>query len=227
MNSTLLIRLQAPMQAWGVQSKFSVRDTCREPTKSGVIGLLCCALGRRRDENLEDLVDLRMGVRVDREGMLMKDYQTVRNYLKADGSIEEKDSFISHRYYLSDAIFLVGLEGKNEEQLHALLHALQHPRWLLYLGRRAFPPSKPVWLPDGLRLGIDLQRALAEYPFLCGEATYQKSGQLRVLLEDPQGGVTQRDIPQPFSSRSFSPRSVSVLSIRKPASVLEEGKDVS
>ncbi|NMC29668.1 MAG: type I-E CRISPR-associated protein Cas5/CasD [Pelolinea sp.] len=225
MTGTLLIRLEAPMQAWGVQSKFSMRDTCREPTKSGVIGLLCCALGRQRSENLEDLVDLRMGVRVDREGMLMKDFQTARNIMNAKGSPDT--NVISDRYFLADAVFLVGLEGKNEEQLHTLLHALQHPRWLLYLGRRAFPPSKPVWLPDGLRLGIDLQRALAEYPFLCGEATYQKSEQLRVLLEDPQGGVTQRDIPQPFSSRSFSPRSVLVLSIRKPASVLEEGKDVS
>lgn len=225
MTGTLLIRLEAPMQAWGVQSKFSVRDTCREPTKSGVIGLLCCALGRRRDENLDDLVDLRMGVRVDREGMLMKDFQTARSIMNAKGSPDT--NVISDRYFLADAVFLVGLEGKNEEQLHVLLFALQHPRWLLYLGRRAFPPSKPVWLPNGLRLGIDLQRALAEYPFLCGEATNQKSEQLRVLLEDPRGGVTLRDIPQPFSSRSFSPRSVSVLSMRKPTSALEEGKDVS
>ena len=213
------------MQAWGVQSKFSVRDTCREPTKSGVIGLLCCALGWRRDENLDDLVDLRMGVRVDREGMLMKDFQTARDILYAN----EKPgaNTISQRFYLADAVFLVGLEGEDEDQLHTLLHALQHPRWLLYLGRRAFPPSKPVWLPDGLRLGIDLQRALADYPFLCSAATYQKSEQLRVLLEDPQGGVTQRDIPQPFSLRNFSPRSVSVISVQKPASILEEGNDVS
>ena len=225
MTGTLLIRLEAPMQAWGVQSKFSVRDTCREPTKSGVIGLLCCALGRRRDENLDDLVDLRMGVRVDREGMLMKDFQTARDILYANG--KPGANTISQRFYLADAVFLVGLEGEDEDQLYTLLHALQHPRWLLYLGRRAFPPSKPVWLPDGLRLGIDLQRALADYPFLCSAATYQKSEQLRVLLEDPQGGVTQRDIPQPFSLRNFSPRSVSVISVQKPASILEEGNDVS
>ena len=39
--STLLLRLAGPMQSWGVQSRFSVRDTGLEPSKSGVIGLLC------------------------------------------------------------------------------------------------------------------------------------------------------------------------------------------
>jgi len=51
--STLLLKLAAPMQSWGLASKFDTRDTAREPTKSGVIGLLAAALGINRDNNEE------------------------------------------------------------------------------------------------------------------------------------------------------------------------------
>src|SRR5258706_11213757 len=74
--STLLLRLAAPMQSWGTQSRFVVRDTGLEPSKSGVIGLLCAALGRPREAPMEDLARLRMGVRVDREGVMQTDYHT-------------------------------------------------------------------------------------------------------------------------------------------------------
>ena len=43
--ATLLLRLAAPLQAWGSDSKFETRKTDREPTKSGVVGLLAAALG--------------------------------------------------------------------------------------------------------------------------------------------------------------------------------------
>src|SRR5574340_411584 len=125
--STLLIRLIAPMQSWGVQSRYDPRDSGREPSKSGVIGLLCAALGRPRWEDVDDLASLRMGVRVDREGTLQWDYQTVKN---ADKPV------VSQRAYLSGAAFLVGFEG-DLSLLKDIQHALQHPVWCLYLGRKA------------------------------------------------------------------------------------------
>ena len=74
--ATLLLRLAAPLQAWGADSKFETRKTAREPTKSGVIGLLAAALGLRRDETepLTRLAQLRFGVRVEREGQLLVDF---------------------------------------------------------------------------------------------------------------------------------------------------------
>ena len=66
--NTLLIRLAGPMQSWGTQSRFFTRDTGHEPSKSGVIGVLCAALGWGREAPLDDLARLRMGVRVDRPG---------------------------------------------------------------------------------------------------------------------------------------------------------------
>ena len=85
--SILLLRLAGPMQSWGIQSRFSVRDTGLEPSRSGVVGLLCCALGRSRDEPLDEFLPdkLAMGVRVDREGRMARDWHTAQYVAKAGG----------------------------------------------------------------------------------------------------------------------------------------------
>lgn len=41
----LALILDAPMQSWGFSSRFQRRTTGLHPTKSGVIGMLCAALG--------------------------------------------------------------------------------------------------------------------------------------------------------------------------------------
>src|SRR4030043_150082 len=95
--AVLLIRLCGPMQSWGTQSRFSNRDTELEPSKSGVIGLLCAALGKPRDEreaqippSINELSALKMGVRVDREGAVKCDYHTALNVkvAKAGGGVK-------------------------------------------------------------------------------------------------------------------------------------------
>lgn len=58
--STLLLRFAAPLQAWGTESKYDIRKTDREPSKSGIVGFLAAALGRKRDESVEDLNALRV-----------------------------------------------------------------------------------------------------------------------------------------------------------------------
>ena len=80
--ATLLLRFAAPLQSWGINSKFDRRDTYNAPTKSGIIGLLGAALGLQRNETTEfkKLTDnLRIGIRVDKEGVLLRDYQTVQS----------------------------------------------------------------------------------------------------------------------------------------------------
>ncbi len=104
--STLLLRCSGPLQSWGTRSRFSER----EPSKSGVIGLLAAALGRDRSESVVDIASLRIGVRVDREGTILRDFHTAQQVAKASGAIRN-DAVLSNRYYLMDAVFLVGLEG--------------------------------------------------------------------------------------------------------------------
>ena len=83
----LILRLMGPMQSWGTQSRFSNRDSDLEPSKSGVIGLLCAAMGKPRDdlETIGKLFRLKMGIRVDRQGILKCDYHTALNIAKAGG----------------------------------------------------------------------------------------------------------------------------------------------
>ena len=218
--TTLLLRLQAPMQSWGISSHFGVRDTCREPTKSGVIGLICAALGRPRSAAVNDFAQLKMGIRVDREGKIMKDYQIAQNVYKASGG-KPKQSEPSNRYYLSDAVFLVGLEGE-KSLLMEIQEALCRPKWFLYLGRKAFPPSRPLWLSDGLQ-NVPLMEALVSYPLLA----VPSEERLRVVIEDEKGPILRKDVPISFLGRSFISRNVRVSYIEHTGEILEEVEDVS
>lgn len=215
---TLLLCCAAPLQAWDTQSNFGVRTTGREPSKSGIIGLLCAAIGRERHEPVNDLAALRMGVRVDQEGHILRDWHTAGKdgYLKASGAIEQETLITSTRYYLTDAAFLVGLESDDRTLLRNLHDALRYPRWMLFLGRKACPPSKPLYLPDGLQ-DTDLLTALKTYAWLGRlEKRYQRVKKenlqhLRIVLDDPDHGEQVRnDHPISFEkgNRRFAPRRV-------------------
>lgn len=135
--STLLLRFAAPMQSWGLD-KFERRGTERLPTKSAVIGIIAAALGRRRNESIDDLMRLSYAARIDSEGSVMCDFHTSKVEVK-------NDSYITNRYYLADAMFLVGLEG-NETLLVSIDRALRNPVFPLFLGRRSCPPEGQISL---------------------------------------------------------------------------------
>lgn len=138
--STLLLRFAAPLQSWGDDSKFNVRRTYAIPTKSGVIGLLAAALGlsRTADRDIQHLNEsLTMGVRVDQPGEMIEDFHTARG---------DKQSDITRRQYLCDAVFTVGLESQDDHLIKKLEEALHHPTYPLFLGRRACPPTLPLSL---------------------------------------------------------------------------------
>jgi len=196
--STLLLRLAAPLQSWGLDNKFERRMTMREPTKSGVIGMLAAALGRRREEGEEavkDLAPLRFGVRIDQPGQLLHDFHT------AQGKTE-KEKFVTHRYYLADAVFLVGLEG-DDAFLQMLDEAINAPAFPLYLGRRSCPPAGRVSL--GIR-GKMLEDALREEPWQASwwrqKRELRLAEQIRLTLvldSDGTGAVRRRDLPLSFN----------------------------
>lgn len=209
---TLLLRLAGPMQSWGTTSRFDERDTQLEPSKSGVLGLLCAALGRDRAEPVDDLARLRMGVRVDREGLLMRDYQTATGVLiAANAKPDMGRTVVSPRFYLADAAFLVGLEGPDLAFLEVLNSALQAPHWPLALGRKSFVPSLPVWLGGGSGLhASDLAAALAEQVRIAAPRFEQRGIPVRLLLEHPDTGALRHDQPTaPFAARRFGQRFVS------------------
>lgn len=196
--STLLLRLAAPMQSWGLDSKFDIRGTQREPTKSGVLGLLASALGLRRDDvqALSELAQLRFGVRVDREGKLLHDFHMAHGI---------KSDYVTHRYYLSDAVFLCGLESDDTELLQKCAYALTHPAFPLFLGRRSCPPTLPLVL--SIR-DCDLETALREEERLVDSCDTVRM-ELEVPTQDDTAAVV-KDVPVSFSPlrREFSYRKV-------------------
>jgi CRISPR system Cascade subunit CasD len=203
--STLLLRMRAPMMSWGDHSRFTIRDTRREPTKSAVIGLLCAALGRPRWEPVNDLAALTMGVRVNQEGLVQCDYHTVMAGIKSSGS--PGGTVISRRYYIADADYLVGLAG-DRTVLETLDAALQVPAWQLYFGRKSFVPSCPV------RAGIvdgPLLTALQDYPYRThrhGKPIRKLPDKLRYVLEVSDSLDVRQDVPIDWQKRLFGSRCV-------------------
>lgn len=213
--TTLLLRLVGPMQSWGTTSRFDERDTGKEPSKSGVLGLLAAALGIDREnwEDLKPLTELSMAVRHDRPGILKRDYQTAGcaksdMIIKANGT-KSSDGVTSYRYYLADAAFLVGLEGKDPYFLESIQASLKNPVWTLSLGRKSYLPSETVWFNEGLQ-NDKLIDVMKQWPWI--SSLHKKDRPEKLLLSmDSQGGEGTLKMDQPLSSfalRKFGARFV-------------------
>lgn len=240
--ASLLFKLEGPMQSWGTRSRFTIRETGMEPSKSGVVGLVCAALGKPRKEvpgdgwpPLEDLARLGFAVRVDRPGRIERDYQTAGGSRLGDdyGVIRADESgltpVVSHRFYLADASFLVGFEGDGA-LLERIAKALWQPRWPLYLGRKSYLPSRPLPLGDGLG-DEPLLRRLETYPWFARsereEKRIRESWQTGRPLElemvadatlvrgrsGASRGETAQDVPIDFAARRFGVREIARYSI--------------
>jgi CRISPR system Cascade subunit CasD len=214
---TLLIQLVGPMQSWGTSSQFSQRDTGKSPSKSAVLGLLAAASGIDRENwaDLEPLTHLKMGVRFDRPGVLKSDYQTAGcarsdSIIKANGSQERGGGVVSHRQYLADAAFLVGLEGTDRDLLERLQAALHDPVWPLALGRKSYVSSEPIGLRDGVT-DKPLLETLRQHPWIGGRGAAKPApGALQVSLEsaDSEGTLVMDQLLSSFAERRFGARYV-------------------
>lgn len=184
----LLLRLEGPLQSWGTRSRWDIRDTTPEPTKSGIIGLLGCALGYpMNDPRLEKLDNtLRFGVRIENPGRVLVDYQTITDFLPtAEGTYRHSGvrtatslerlradpdvvpaTIISPRAYLEDAAFLAALTQAESgvTLLDECARALQAPKWPLFLGRKACIPTRPIYEMLSVDYG-DLEDALRRHPW--------------------------------------------------------------
>jgi len=208
---TLLLRLVGPMQSWGTTSRFDQRDTGKEPSKSGVVGLLAAAMGIDRENwvDLEPLTRLSMGVRHDRPGVPKRDYQTAQHIISADRS-KIHETAVTRRDYLADAAFLVGLECEDRSLLERVHAALRDPVWPLALGRKSYVPSESIWMVDGLQ-NAPLRDVLARWPWIASPRKWEEPPEnLLVSFESEDGsGVLKMDQPlSSFAERRFGARFV-------------------
>lgn len=241
-SSCLALRLAGPLQSWGHQSQFNRRETANEPTKSGVIGLLAAATGRRREDTIVDLVGLRFGVRADQPGTLLRDYHTVSDYrglallsAKVDARGNQKPTSkpiptrVTQRFYLQDAVFVAVLQG-DAILLDGLAEALEQPGFPLALGRRACVPTQPILLtPEtaGSLWAGDVGHVLEDVPWQAaghhrrrieGRSGGASHVDLAASVDDPHGSETRNDVPVTFAhrDREFTTRHVRHLWVRVP-----------
>jgi CRISPR system Cascade subunit CasD len=217
MPNTIFLRLTGPMQSWGERAHWSVRDTAPEPTKSGIVGLLACALGVNSDDDLRILSQkIRVGVRCDKPGTRLLDYHTIGGgykepmLLMADG----KPKYIpntklphtepTHRAYLCDAYFFVAIQS-DCETITQLAEAVQNPVWVFFLGRKSCPPSEPIFVGTGDF--IDLENALKKH--LADDEPNLTVSSIRAVIEcfsTDKDAVRRRDEFDSRSRRTYLPR---------------------
>ena len=165
-KTILVLRLEGPLQSWGENAKWDFRDSSTMPTKSGVVGLLGCAMGQERGSQVlvELAQSITVAVRADRPGAKFVDFQTVQGdpLMAATGKPKTTgNTILSPHAYLQDASFTVFIDTTPEWQ-QRIISALENPRWCMYLGRKNCGPSRPI-LADRME-AADLMEALKEYP---------------------------------------------------------------
>jgi CRISPR system Cascade subunit CasD len=168
----LALLLDAPLQSWGFASRFQRRTTGLHPTKSGVVGLICAAMGLAKDSQqeskiLRELANLKMtSIVIPRRRQSnwkaaaeelpvrrMEDFHTVgggydKNIQpqfiprKASGGPCD-DPTVTRRQYLLDARFGVILTG-NRLLLQRVATDLVDPVWGIWFGRKSCIPAEPI-----------------------------------------------------------------------------------
>lgn len=214
----LSIKLEGPLQSWGYDSQFNYRKTGLMPTKSGIAGLCCAAMGiprgskqergflrRFRHVNMLSISIPRRHPGKDKEALevrRLRDYHTVQGTRKASGGIKETD--LTYRFYLQDAAFGVILSG-DPDLLDKTAKNLCDPKWGLWLGRKSCLPSAPVFV------GLFLSKKEALDTLLRGRRLEKFTHQLEVSNFE-EGTDTLPDQPVCFGSaekdREFAPRRV-------------------
>lgn len=164
----LLLWLEGPLQSWGADSRFGRRDTLPFPTKSGVAGMLLCALGAsgEQTELLARLAPLRQtvvsflkagGKPAEREPLLRDFHMVGSGYndenpwellhipKKADGGkAVGGGTKMTYRYYLQDARFAAMVEVPGD-LAETMAEALRNPVYDVYLGRKNCVPTEFVF----------------------------------------------------------------------------------
>jgi CRISPR system Cascade subunit CasD len=227
----LVLRLAGPLQSWGEHSTFTERDTLRFPTRSGITGLLAAAQGIRRGEPLGKFGQLAFTVRVDRPGILLQDFHTTGGGLPRSWTIptasgghrpEGTAIVVTRRWYLSDAVFTLAIEGPGDliEEAAASLRA---PRWQPYLGRRSCPPDQPLLLR--LTPGDPVQELRELVPLPARRAGGTSEIAVEMIAEAPgddDAAITEtNDVPEVLGrlERRYRSRAVYRSTIQVPAAL--------
>ena len=209
------------MQSWGVSSRYNSRTTLPYPTRSGITGILCAAMGVVRSDKaaLEALAGLGMEILAiakahpttsekPLQAARWVDYHTVgaaydpdthRGFIPTraeDG--KPRGTVVTHREYLGDAAFGALLCG-DPHLLRDCASALADPKWGLWLGRKCCVPANVIC--QGLHACRDAAIAHLE-----GRAGGRVVRLVREVERFEDGTDTLLDLPHDFSNQDPSQR---------------------
>jgi len=205
----LLLRLEGVLQSWGENSKWDWRDSATMPTKSGIIGLIGCAMGyERNDPRLSELSNAfsMIAIRADRAGQLMTDFHTVQAERLLNAAGKQRgggNTIISHRSYLQDACFTVAISGEGNV-VKNVYESLIKPKWSIFLGRKSCVPSCPVVL-DITNKFSSVKEALMKYPL---SERADKNVMIEIGCDNEDNSEYQRMDERGTGEREFRQRRV-------------------
>ena len=237
-DPTLLLWLEAPLQSWGFDSRFGRRDSLDFPTRSGVLGLLCCAMGaggeqREWLELMASHTQTVLAFGLSKEGKvgarkalprqpLLRDFHMVGNgyddqdiwqSLLIPKTSEGKKAVgggtkMTYRYYLQDMAFAVLLTVP-EVEAQVITTALQAPAWDLYLGRKSCVPT------DFIYRGLFADEQQARQAALELATAKERLALFQVLEGEHEGEVlTLNDVPLQFGEhKKYRDRRVTVVAM--------------
>jgi len=158
----------------GADSRFGRRDSLDFPTKSGILGLLCCALGAggEQHELLAEMAQLSHTALAFRKTKEQWDgtqkkraaEALLRDFHMVGSAYDEKDPWqdlmipkkgngeravkggtkITYRNYLQDSVFAAVIEIPSAKS-EAFAEALIMPHWDLFLGRKCCAPTDIIF----------------------------------------------------------------------------------
>lgn len=232
----LLLWLEAPLQSWGHDSRFGRRDSLDFPTKSGVLGLLCCARGAGGEERewLAGCSELDMQVvgyvPIDKQGQPLQRQPLLRDFQMVGSGYDDQDPWqsllipktsegkkavgggtkMTYRYYLQDMVYAVALQVPAGET-EALVDALTNPVWDLYLGRKNCVPTEFIYqgVFDTAQQALNAGEALA--------SDKNRAFALKILQGEHDGEVLiLNDVPLQFGEhKKYRDRRVTVQRCRE------------
>lgn len=244
MTKYILLWFEAPLQSWGFDSKFGRRDTLAFPTRSGVLGLVCSALGAggAQRELLAEFAPLRQTavsyarctekkgkvVKHDREPLLRDFHMVGAGYdtndpwqallepYKSDGKRRTSDGGGAKMTYryYLQDAAFAVAFGVPDDRAESVAEALRNPTWDIYLGRKNCVPT------DFVYRGIFDQEeaALAQAGTIAGEK--HRVEDFRVVQGDLGEGeadevFTINDVPVQFGEdKRYRDRQVSLIHAR-------------
>lgn len=231
----LLLWLEGPLQSWGHDSRFDRRDSLPFPTKSGVLGIICAALGAAGPQQsllsrfAEPDMQILSFARRNRAGEAVPREPLLRDFHMVGSGYDERDPWqsllipktskgtkatgggggikMTYRYYLQDRAFAVLLETP-EDLLADIVQALQHPVWDLCLGRKNCVPTEFIFqghFATREEAAVAARKLADEKQRICDFEVWQGEREEGDLL-------TLNDIPLQFGEyKRYRDRQITVL----------------